>query len=35
VARYFRNNAIPRMALETIKMTHEARETMTNRIPSA
>lgn len=29
-ARYFRNNAIPGMALETIKMSDEAREKMTN-----
>ncbi len=28
-ARYFRNNAIPGLALETIKMTDEAREKMT------
>jgi len=31
-ARYFRNSAIPGMSIETIKMTDEAREQMTNSI---
>lgn len=31
-ARYFRNSAIPGMAIETVKMTDEARETMVNSI---
>jgi HK97 family phage portal protein len=31
-ARYFRNNAVPGMAIETVKMTEEAREQMVNSI---